>query len=324
MLHERERATASTILTGELAEQGYWVVACIDPQIPWPTTVQRLTYRGHTVFVLPQFDDFYPSVAVRLGDGLSTRHDAQVLIFNLLSALSWIQGRGALVEYWTGGNVPRPYGGFARSGIGMVTTDYFRFHDLPQVADQRTRWALAFYREGLSLRNTPYAFLSFYKIINIAYGSGAKQIAWINNVVDDAVTHGSQTRLQQIRATESDVGRYLYTSGRCAIARAGQGQTVDPEDPLELERLAQDLPIVKDLAAYAIEYEFGVKSSATVYREHLYELEGFRCLVGESICRRLKEAPDVALEELPTIPHLNLGLWGKEDYRRCAISLPWR
>jgi hypothetical protein len=64
--------------------------------------------------------------------------------------------------------------------------------------------------------------------------------------------------------------------------------TIDPENPSDLERLTQDLPLIRDLAAYAIEFEFGVKSATTVYREHLYELEGFRKLVGESLCNRLK------------------------------------
>jgi hypothetical protein len=137
-------------------------------------------------------------------------------------------------------------------------TDHFRFHYLPEIADQKTRWALAFFREGLSMRHTPYAFLSFYKIINILHKSGTKQKAWINDVIDKSVDHRSKTRLHQIRANNSDVGQYLYASGRCAVAHAGQGQTVDPEDPLDLERLMQDLPLIQGLAAYAIEFELGV------------------------------------------------------------------
>jgi hypothetical protein len=180
--------------------------------------------------------------------------------------------------------------------------------------DRYTRWALAFYREGLSMRHTPYAFLSFYKIINVLHRSGPKQTVWINNVVDRAVNHTSKARLQQIRANNGDVGQYLYASGRCAVAHAGQGQTVDPENPLDLERLMQDLPLIRDLSAYAIEFEFGVKSSATVYQEHLYELEGFRDLMGERLCHSLKERRVVGLEELPTVPRLQVGLWGEEDY----------
>jgi hypothetical protein len=92
------------------------------------------------------------------------------------------------------------------------------------------------------------------------------------------------------------------------------GQTVDPENPLDLERLAQDLPPMRDLAAYAIEFEFGVKSSATVYHEHLYELEGFRALVSESLCCRLKTLQVVRPEEFPAIPLLHVGLVGEDDY----------
>ena len=208
MASDPTKATAHTVITGELAERGSWVVACVEPQIPWPTSVQKLTYRGQAIFVLPQFDDCYPSIVMRLGEGISRRQDAQVLIFNLLSALCWVQGRGALVEYWTSGSMPIPMAGFARSGINVLTTDYFRVHYLPDILDQKTRWALSFYREGLSMRHTPYAFLSFYKIINILHKSGATQKAWINENVDDAVRHRAKERLQEIRA-DHNVGLYL-------------------------------------------------------------------------------------------------------------------
>ena len=228
MASDLGKPTARTVITGELAERGSWVVACVEPQIPWPTSVQKLTYRGQNIFVLPQFDDYYPSIVMRLGEGISTRRDAQVLIFNLLSSLCWVQGRGALVEYWTGGSMPIPMGGFARSGINVLLTDYFRIHYIPDVTDQKTRWALAFYREGLSMRHMPYAFLSFYKIINILYKSGAKQTTWINDNVDEAAKPRSREQLNKIR-TNDNVGQYLYELGRCAVAHAGHGLTVDPE-----------------------------------------------------------------------------------------------
>ena len=99
---------------------------------------------------------------------------------------------------------------------------------------------------------------------------------------------------------------------RCCACRARSNRR--PRNPLDLERLAQDLPLIRDLTAYAIEFEFGVKSAATVYREHLYELEGFRNLVRKSICQRLKNRELVRLEELPAVPRLHVGLWDEEDY----------
>jgi hypothetical protein len=75
-----------------------------------------------------------------------------------------------------------------------------------------------------------------------------------------------------------------------------------------------DLSLIRDLAAYAIEFEFGVKSSATIYRDHLYELQGFHSIFGESLSQRLKASKIVDLEEVPSIPPLHVGLWGEEDY----------
>jgi hypothetical protein len=51
---------------------------------------------------------------------------------------------------------------------------------------------------------------------------------------------------------------------------------VDPDDPQDTERLARDLPLMKAVAEYAIEHELGVRSMRTIWREHLYELAGFR------------------------------------------------
>jgi hypothetical protein len=102
-----EHPTTSTVITGELAQSGDRVVACVDPQIPWPTTTQKIIYRGKAIFILPQFDDYYPSIVVRLGTGLNNFEEAQVLILNLLSALCWVDDQGALVDQWGGGNRPR-------------------------------------------------------------------------------------------------------------------------------------------------------------------------------------------------------------------------
>jgi len=256
-----KKLTTNEVITGELAQNGEWVVARLDPQIGWPTSVQKIVYRGHTIFLLPQFDDYYPSVVVRLGaPRLGTFEEAQILILNLLSVLCWVENRGALVDAWTGGNLPRPMAGYSRSGVRMILSSGFKHHYLPDVSDKNARWALAFYREGLSMRPTPYAFLSLYKIINMLHKKGPQQKAWINANVEAAARHDSKKRLQVLRQSHSDVGHYLYESGRCAIAHAGHGTTVDPENPADMKRLADDFPLIRDLAAYAIEKEFGVKS----------------------------------------------------------------
>ena len=321
-----KKPTAAEVFTGELAQVGEWVVACVEPHMAWPTAVQKILYRGHTIFVLPQCDDFYPALAVKRGPGLASYEQAQVLILNLLSAMSWVDDHGALVDQWTGGSRAQPMAGFARSGIPLIVSQHFDYHYLPDVADQKSRWALAFYREGLSIHLVAYAFLSFYKIINILHDGGARQKTWINANLAGATAKyrlgGSKERLQELQASGTNIGDYLYELGRCAVAHAGQGPTVDPEKPADLKRLTQDLPLIRALAAHAIEAEFKIKSAATIYKEHLYELAGFRDILGSALCQRLKDGSEVKVDEIPALPPLHIALHGKEDYPPLADLKP--
>jgi len=113
----------------------------------------------------------------------------------------------------------------------------------------------------------------------------------------------------------TDIGEYLYASGRCAVAHAGTDPTVDPENPEDIERLSKDLPLIRAMAAHVIEKELGVKSRQTVWHEHFYELAGFKDLLGAAIVERLKakddtlQPPDVA-----AIHRLRLGLKNRPPY----------
>ena len=298
----KNKLSSADVFKDELLMRGEWVVASVAPQIGWPMWVEKISYRGQHLLIIPQVDDYYPSVAVMRGPGLPTIESAQVLVLNFLSALCWLEGRGCEVAKWTSGSLPRPVIGFARSGIHLMTRVHFDPFDIPDVADQKARWALAFYREGLSIQQIPYAFLSFFKIINIIHNPGRDQKAWINANIDAAAALervAAKPRLDSLRTLKRDVGDYLYELGRCAVAHAGHGVTVTPRS-CDLRRLAEDLPLMKALLAYCIEYEFGIQSSRTAYDEHLYELKGFREHFGAALTAHLKLAP---ARILPSIHH---------------------
>ncbi len=58
--------------------------------------------------------------------------------------------------------------------------------------------------------------------------------------------------------------------GRCAVAHAFHlNRVVNPDDPADLVRLSEDLPVIRELARIAIERELGVKSERDFHREHL-------------------------------------------------------
>ncbi len=118
---------------------------------------------------------------------------------------------------------------------------------------------------GLAIDSSPFALLSFAKVLNIVHVGGAAQIAWINANVD-AVPHWSRgkSRLDELRVGGvNDVGEYLYGQGRCAVAHANS-MTVDPDDYADRRRLSADLPLMNEVAALFIEKELGIE------REHTF------------------------------------------------------
>ena len=185
---------------------------------------------------------------------------------------------------------------------------------LPDPTEQRARWALAFYREGLSLNHVAYQCLSFFKILNIFLSTGSRQKDWINAHIADVSDAEAKKRISAIQSQHGDVGEYLYSSGRCAIAHAGEAPTADPENPTDIRRLGEDLPLVRALAEVAIEKEFGIKSSATVYREHLYELEGFRDAFRGPRVERIKTLVRIDPGDWPLLPRMSLRLVFHDPY----------
>jgi hypothetical protein len=190
----------------------------------------------------------------------------------------------------------------------------FEYDYLPEPTDPRAWLALALFREGLNLKNVHYQFLSYYKIINILHErgmpdpkrGGPAQVTWINQTLPHLKDSDAKKRFQELQGQVANVGEYIYVSGRCAIAHAFAKPVADPDDPENTMRLSNDLRLVAALAEYAIESEFGVKSAATVRREHLYELAGFRQILGAHLSTEIKSKAAVDLASLPMFPRIRL------------------
>ena len=205
---------------------------------------------------------------------------------------------------------------------GLVTS-HFDPEYLPDSTDRRARWALAFYREGLSLErsNVAYATLSFFKILNIVADTGRRQKAWINSNLSDFGSYNRlksevDSRISELKSSGvTDIGQYLYASCRCAVAHAGMNPTIDPENLDDLERLSKDLPLIRAMAAHVIERELGVKSHHTVWREHSYELAGFKEIFGAELTAQIMKGEEPDETEIVDVPTMNVQIRGKAPYR---------
>lgn len=287
-----------------------WVViGLVTPtSLPWPTEEMVVPFHGHTILMRPETDTLAPDLAIQF-ESPSTFEEILLLGRRFLSALAWIEGAPVQEEMVTGGTNPIRVG----KGHGKFINPHFRADHIPSTDSSRSILALAFYREALGLNSVPYQFLSFYKIINLLHSGGADQMAWINQAIPSIDDHFAKERIRELQTENANIGNYLYVSGRCAIAHAYTEPLVDPENPADTTRLRKDLPLIRGLAEYAIEHELGILSKKTIYRQHLYELKGFKEIIGEQTIKALKAGLDISAS-YPTMPRLSIRIRDKAKY----------
>jgi hypothetical protein len=89
---------AKYILRGELVEPGDWHLAGVIPTtIPWPTTAQKVTFRGQGVWILPVMRDRQPCIAIIRPRDLNIA-DAERLFCNLASSIAWVERGGLIID----------------------------------------------------------------------------------------------------------------------------------------------------------------------------------------------------------------------------------
>lgn len=307
---------AKEVFVGELAERGEWIVANIQTRSVWPVTSQKVRFRGECIWIIPIMKDHFPAVAINKPPGKS-REQCEELLMRFVSNLSWVENDGFLIEGIGGGSLPAPMGRSKQTGFSIC--DEFDLSYFPEPTEPKALLALALMREGRGLNHPGYSFLSLYRVLEVALGQGKKkQTEWINAKISAGLDHHhSKKSLEELISNGvNDIGAHLYESGRCAIAHASHNPIIDPDDPADARRLWSERPLMLRLAELAIEEHFGVETSHTVYRKHLYELDGFKKILGPELVGYLVRGEDVAEERMVDIPDINVQL------RRHAPYLP--
>jgi hypothetical protein len=300
------------VITGELAQNGEWVVAHISTNSYWPVTSQKVRWRGVDIWITPVTKTSFPALAMMVPPGKS-RAECEELLMRFLSMLSWVEERGFMVEGVGGGNLPRPMGRHKEHGI--ATCDEFDLSYFPEITNKDAMLALALMREGRGLNRAGYAFLSFYRVLEVKFPTKRQCVAWISASLPNLTGYGVQEALARISGQGiSDVGLHLYKSGRCAMAHANRHPIVDPDKPADARRLSSELPIMRALAIKAIEELFGVETRGTNFRKHLYELQGFKKILGPDIVRHMQAGTAPPGQPTLQIPDISVRVRRKNPY----------
>jgi|SRR5579872_557367 len=304
---------AKEVIVGELAERGEWIVANIETTSGWPVNAQKVIYRGETIWIMPIMKDRYPALAMKRPSGKS-REQCERLILRFLSALAWVQGAGYLVGGVGGGSVPNPMGRMKEGGFSIC--EEFDLSFLPEPESEKALLAMALMREGRGLNHPGYSFLAFYRVVELAIGKDWKtQTSWINEQVALGLNYPAREAVDKLhRQRVQDIGVHLYGSGRCAMAHAKNDPIIDPDNPADTRRLWAERPIMLALAQRAIEQKLGVETRLTVFQKHLYELAGFKKILGQELVGHLVRGETIAGESMINIPDIGVEIRGAPSY----------
>jgi hypothetical protein len=203
------------------------------------------------------------------------------------------------------------------------TTTYFRQGYLPQWHSKETALALALFREGDGLRyiHSGYAFLSYYKILNLIKKNGDRQKRWIRKNLG-SLDGDCAKRVAELSETEEDVAEYLYVSCRCAVAHAGTEPALNPDDIEDSLRLSRDLPVMRSLAVIIITEHFELKTDSQIFTEHKYELAGFGQSIGEELASTMKADGIVPRRQLKLPARVSIRQWCDKRYRSFEGLIP--
>jgi hypothetical protein len=242
-----------------------WLNVAVKGSASWPTEETTVVFQGKRLILKPATHDTEQSVHINLR-GINGA-EALTLINRFLSVLSWCDDQPMENRYgWSGNPIPVAVPRELRV-VGASNT--FPFCRLVE-PDKKARLALALFREGRTVNSIPFEFLSYFKILNIFWKDRWETIA---DHRQNPMIEGIRATLPHLRGviavnrvcalgnTQLDVPKYLYESGRCAVAHAYADPIVDPDDVCDLRRLSEDMSIVKEVAEFLIETELGVSRS---------------------------------------------------------------
>jgi hypothetical protein len=98
------------------------------------------------------------------------------------------------------------------------------------------------------------------------------------------------------------------------MAHANRQPIIDPDKPDHARRLSSELPLIRALAGKVIEEVFGVETPATNFREHLYELKGFKETLGPDIVQHMQAGMAPPCQPTLQIPDISVRIRRKERY----------
>ena len=279
----------------ELQKQaGQWVVAGITTSVPWPQIPQVVEYVDCDFIMRPPDEQRMPTIALNASKHGLTVAQALDRIREFGTALAWYFGDGFEIFDSLSGSMPFGMGQFR----GGVSQSFMEPDVLTVPPDEGAAVAMAFYREGLSIKNPFYAFLSLFKAIASIHRAKARG-AWMADALPKLANKRAADRVAELQAQNENVSDYLFRQCRNAIAHAEiDEEFVNPDRGEDHRRIERDLPVVQALAQWAIRERYDIDPKNP--RSQIEIIPGFEAWLGQDLIRMFRDGEEV--RELPDVP----------------------
>lgn len=252
-----------------------WMNFAVRAGFSWPNVLVEIPFENSTVVLSPQTEELACTASLFDPAGFDFDEGATRLS-RFLSCLAWSM-HGGIDEYCAIGTNNPDKPGFLGKGTYATSSwsnvDPWHQLYLPSPSSPKAALAIALFREGMTLNSEPLAFLSFFKILNVVFPSGAAQKAWINSNLSVIRYGRAMERLSELQIEHQDVGEYLYVQGRCAVAHAYSSPVADPDNYFDRRRLREDLPLIEAIAEACIERELAFPTTESFFASHRYSRE---------------------------------------------------
>lgn len=242
-----------------------WIQICLQTQMEWPTADTAISFEGQQFLLRPATKCAIPDMVAEYDPARFDLDQLHARARRLMSVLSWLKKKG-IRETVVARSTALP----DRVGPAPAIqncTDQFEFRFVPRL-DSKSSFALALYREALNSNLTSFRFLGYWKLLSLIFKDGTpEQKSWLEMTLSQCTSRSSSNRLRQLRdfhANDKEVVLHLYKSRRCAVAHA-TGMDINPDNPIELDEVDSDVPLIKEIAEIVIENELKVETEAMLY-----------------------------------------------------------
>lgn len=225
-----------------------------DTNLDFIQNEYRIFHKGFIYEIVRGKDNFGHILYVE-----SSRDEVYNSVLEFFSELCWLFNTRLLVLGKIGAGVKTPFY-CQRELLGGIVNGINLDEYIPYEYNDQQILALAIYREAKNSNSVFYQFLNYFKIINMINPKGKDQKEWINrNINSIKLTEEENKRLQSI----INLGEYLYSCGRCAIAHASYANNdkiANPDNYYDYEMICEMLQIIEKFAVYIMINEMDIKT----------------------------------------------------------------